>query len=660
MSRGSSPVLTVFWLLLVLFPIASWGAIFWSIKNLKKQSEDWRRTVLHATLFWGTYLCLSTELLSFMHQITQPALVVVWSLPILVAFLVRLWLNRHHFTSYTFNISIKLDKQEYILVSCVAFTLVITACVAWLSPPQTWDSLNYHMARVAHWSQNKSLNHFATGIEVQNVLSPGGEIVMLHVYVLTQSDRLVNFVQWLAMLGCLIVCSWIASLLGASRSSQILTSLTVATIPMGIIQASSSVNDYVAAFWVAAAAAETIYVLKKGDDLSSILYAGMAAGLALWTKPIVVPYLTPLGLLMAYAILRNPKGENHKDTIHRITPKLPWIGAAIACFIIINVGHWTRNQFTYGNPFSDELRLDTHRNQLLTPAGILSNLVRNMAFHTGLPWGRANKLIYDSVLKLHDWLGLDVEDPRTTAVGPYPWMAIRLNEESAGNTLHAGLILISLAITYFHAWPGRRIALVYSLAAGISLVLFSALFKWQIFGSRYHMPFFVLFAPVIGLSLGNVLPKKLIPWSGIVLLVCAFPWLWSINSRPIIPTSQSKIGSILSTPRQEILFANALYQRRSYQSITDFIHQAGCKRVGLSLSGFQSEYLIWEMLGAPHSDTRLEWFVAGTESEKYRDPSFKACAVICNGCEGPGSEFYNGLPLVYQDEEFKLYLTNEP
>ena len=642
--------------LIILFPVVSWVAIYWLLRDQQQKKEDWRRTVLHSSLLWGAYLCLSTEVLSLIHGITRPALAVAWILPVLASILVRLWRISNDLPLNKIQFSIQMKAHERIPLFCIITILAVTACVAWLSPPQTWDSLNYHMARVAHWAQDKSIHHFATGIEVQNVLSPGGEVAILHLYILSQSDRWVNFVQWTAMLGCLVICARIAMLLGADRTGQIMASLTTAAIPMGIIQASSSVNDYVVAFWVSAAAAETIYFLRNPGDFPSIISSGLAAGLAIWTKPIAAPYLVPFGLLLAISILFPPGNRNIKLSSSRILSVMPWIGAAIACIILINSGHWIRNQVTYGNPFSDELRLDTHRNQLLTPAGILSNLVRNMAFHTGLPWGRANKIIYEIILELHNQIGLDVEDPRTTAVGPYPWMAIRLNEESAGNTLHAGLILLSLGITFSHFLPERKLAILYGITVAFTMVLFSAVFKWQIFGSRYHMPFFVLFAPLTGFSIEHVLSRKLVPWSAIFIVVCAFPWLWSINSRPIIPTSQSKIGSILTTSRQEILFANALYQFRSYQNIADYIRQEECKNIGLSLSGFQSEYLIWSMLGAPRDDLRLEWFVAGTESEKYRDPAFEACAVICNGCDGPGSGSYNALPLVYQDEEFKLYL----
>ena len=128
--------------------------------------------------------------------------------------------------------------------------------VAWVTPPQTWDSLTYHLSRVAHWAQDRSIWHYATGIDRQTSMPPGAEELILNSYVLTQSDRLAAFPEWFAMLGSLIGVSLIAYYLGAKSTGQWLAAGFAATIPMGIVEASSTINDYVATFWVVCAVVE--------------------------------------------------------------------------------------------------------------------------------------------------------------------------------------------------------------------------------------------------------------------------------------------------------------------------------------------------------------------------------------------------------------------
>ena len=128
---------------------------------------------------------------------------------------------------------------------------------------------------------------------IQNVISPGGEIPILHIYILTQSDRLVNFIQWWAMISACIAVSWLYLQVGGPKKFTLLSSLITAAIPMGIIQASSTVNDYTVSYWILLVAIMTLEVIKTNKLTSKIIYTGIAAGLALWTKPTAVAFILP-------------------------------------------------------------------------------------------------------------------------------------------------------------------------------------------------------------------------------------------------------------------------------------------------------------------------------------------------------------------------------
>ncbi len=67
----------------------------------------------------------------------------------------------------------------------------------------------------------------------------------------------------------------------------------------------------------------------------------------------------------------------------------------------------------YHSPISPE-QVNLHRNQLVTPAGVASNLIRHAALHAGTPGPKVNRAAYEIVLLAHRVLGLDPSDPRTT------------------------------------------------------------------------------------------------------------------------------------------------------------------------------------------------------------------------------------------------------
>jgi len=628
-----------------VLPAAAFLAIFY-LTNCFWVKLDRRLQMGRTAILWGIYLMLGTEVLSLFGWVTLWGLIVWWTIPIVVALA---WWG-HHQPRKMFRpqwTTWKASWQEILLLAGIVFVLAVTVLVAWKAPPSTWDSLGYHMPRVARWAQDGRVHHYATGITAQNSAMPGAEIIILNFYVLAQGDRLANFVEWFSMLGSVILASLAAKYLGANRLGQILAGVVTVSIPMGIVQASSTMTDYVAAFWVLCVAVEIFHMRTlpdsgKLDGFQMAAFSALAAGLAMLTKPIAVPYLMPLAVYEGWLLLRRFSWKK----------LLAWGLLAILLFALPNLGHWGRNLHAFGNPFSEGGYGQAFANELFTPQVIASNLIRNIAQHTGLPWGRVNKWIYETVVAIHEkLLKLDVEDPRTTTVGPYPWMSIKTHEDLAGNALHAFLALFSFGAVLISRRRLGNTALIWASIAAFGFVLFSVIFKWQIFGTRYHMPFFVLMSPLIAYVFSRLLPSWGVVLGGLLLIVAASPWLFSINSRPIIPNEHATVGSILKEDRLTLYFANGPYLNRLYEDITNTIKDAHCNDVALSLGGGQAEYPIWVMLGAPFNGRRVIWYVS--TGANYPNDEIEPCAVICQDCQ---ADTYDGMPLVYRDDLFALYL----
>ncbi|HSB65651.1 MAG TPA: hypothetical protein VLD65_03685, partial [Anaerolineales bacterium] len=457
-----------------------------------------RRLVLHAALWFGCYLVFWLEVLSIFRWVTQLSLLVIWLIPIIAGLV---WWGRKKAANQRVilpTIRFPTSWWDRLLLLVICAVLIITALVAWITPPQTWDSLTYHLSRVAHWAQDRSIWHYATGIDRQTSMPPGAEELVLNFYVLIQSDRLSNFPEWFAMLGSLIGVSLIAYYLGAKTSGQWLAAGFAITIPMGIVQASSTITDYVATFWVVCAVTECVAYYKRNEN-RSLVYMSLAAGLAILTKPTAIPFLIPFGGWSVFMLVKR----------HGWIITAKWGASAALLAGAINLGYLFRNYVTYG-ALSNPIDFSNHYNQLHSVQGFIVTVLKNIGLQIGLPY--LNKLNYAwfvTILKIAVKLGLDINDPRMTALGHFHISGPSNYEDAASNPYHAYLIFILFILMFFMVKKHGKPFLVYGLLAASTFLVFSFIFKWNAFGTRYDLAFFVLFAPMAGIILGGFEKFKL-------------------------------------------------------------------------------------------------------------------------------------------------------
>jgi hypothetical protein len=251
---------------------------------------------------------------------------------------------------------------------------------------------------------------------------------------------------------------------------------------------------------------------------------------------------------------------------------------------------------------------------------------------------------------------LDINDPRTTAAGRFKVSTPTTNEILIGNPAHMLIILGSLFILVRQRKRLDSVLKMYAVTVLTTMLVFSFVFKWLIFGSRLHLPFFILFAPV---AVALVKPAILGIWSGAIggtLLILAVPWLIGIETRPLIPISpNSTVESVLSEDRWNLLFANGLYLLEPTRDVALRIEESQCDQIGILFSGNGVEYPLWSFLDAPEMNLRIEWIVKGTYSDQYSVDEFSPCAIVCENCTFQGDSF-QGLKAVYERAPYRLYL----
>ena len=84
-----------------------------------------------------------------------------------------------------------------VLASVTAVALLYVLALIASTPPNNWDSLTYHLARAAFWSQGDRVGYIADPYDERlNFNPPNGEVALTFLLEVGRNERLTGFVQF--------------------------------------------------------------------------------------------------------------------------------------------------------------------------------------------------------------------------------------------------------------------------------------------------------------------------------------------------------------------------------------------------------------------------------------------------------------------------------
>ncbi len=583
-----------------------------------------------------------------------------------------------HSALKTFRAGLPLfNTADRLLVLGLGVILVLVGVTALLSPPNGWDPMQYHLPRMIQWSMRHSVQFFPTHYYIQLFAPPLAEWIMLHLYLLWGSDRLVNLVQWFPYAGSVVGVSLIARSLGADRRGQILSAVFCATLPQGVLAASGAKNDWVLAFWLVCS---VVFLVEwgKGPNWTNSIVLGASLGAAVLSKGSVYVFLPPI-VVACWLLLSAPQRVS-------FLRRLPVI-AGIA--ILMNLPQWIRNFNLAGSPVglptADVAGLMKYPVDRITPAEFVAGILKNSALHCGLPGAKSTAIVTRSFRKLIELLGRNPDDPGDTwptsslvtphyntihwepsqfEVRPY-----NFNEYYLGNlpqSLLAALVALVALLNWKDEPPSVLILLGGILAA---YFLFCGVFKWQISGARLHLPIFALISAPFGVLFNRHFPRFVLP-AAVVLILMALPPALFNTSRPLLSRSwlgatQVDRSTVMTESRDKLYFAGEEQLAESYIAAAAFVRKQGCSDIGLDSSQQLFEYPLFALIsptpgGPVIRFTGVDNLTARFATALDRRPP---CLVICPGCRDSLpqlSEYAPALPRVNLFGDLAVFSPNAP
>jgi len=441
--------------------------------------------------------------------------------------------------------------------------------------PNNWDSMTYHLARVAHWMQNGSVAAYRTSVSRQTAYPPGAEYLLLVLQAISRSERLANLLQW--AMWCLMVGAArpLARLFGARATAARWAPLIAATLPMGLLQASSTQNDLVAAVIALAVVVSTVPLLhhperwRRGD--LALLTIALVAGLV--TKPTSLLAAAPLVLGAVFVGARRID-RRHLPRLARRA--LPALAAAVVLTTVVAratvpdpFAEWTQRPFVYpgvrqlGDRVVNALRFVVR--EIAIPLPLFDHLAPNATKGCRQP----NALCLDHNLWAH--------------------------EDYVANPLQAALVFTLLVVAAFR-W--RRLGGTARLAAlGLlgAWLMMSAVLRDNVWVVRLHLPFLAL-AP---LSLGALSGIRRTRFRFALAALVAVGAIATggaavvLNARRPIDPARLASGQDAATyylsAQKEIA--------AEHEAVLQALATSSCRRLGLQIGGDSFDYpLTWRAM----------------------------------------------------------------
>ena len=228
---------------------------------------------------------------------------------------------------------------------------------------------------MAHWIQESSVGHFATHWTAQIELAPLHEFNMLHLHLLTGSDRLDGFVQLLSYVVCVVAASEIARLLGGTLTTQVGAAIIAAVIPSALLEATSTQNNLFGAAIAMGVVLIPLAWIPLGPWLAPAAILGIGLGLSVLAKGTVLPLMLPTVCLLAVHVVWLERRSSSWPVVFR---RFVLVGLVVATTALLIAGPFLRRNIEVFGTFAGPTTRSTMNSELhFQPYA--ANVVRSVA-----------------------------------------------------------------------------------------------------------------------------------------------------------------------------------------------------------------------------------------------------------------------------------------
>lgn len=619
----------------------------------RNAEQPFRRSLISAAILIFIFIAISTEALGLFNLINRIAIAASWivfNITLAIAWfrlksihgltfaaIAERWLNG------TRNFCRELGTFTVAMLAVLASVTLIVAVAA---IPNNQDSLSYHLSRLGYWIQQGNVAHYASHIERSISFSPFSEYVHLHTFLLSGSERYFQLLQWSCLAGILALVSMIIRLFSNAPSTLRIGLCFAATLPIVVLESMTTQNDLVVAFFILATVF-FIFDYIRNHHLASLYLIPLCCAVGMMTKGTFLFYVLPFGIYLFIAMVRKSVFRKHIIT---------FVVASLILTLAVNVPYWYRTYEIFASPVGTIS--SGNQNTFTGPADYVSSVSKHTFLHLGFvsPGNRYNDFLLNQLQNLHAAMGIPLDVPRLGM--PFKMNKLNFNEDFAHNFFGIWLIIFSIPFLIFTRLP--KAAKWYGWLSFLSILIFCFFISYQTYGSRLHIPFFLLAAPVVGLTYGSVLPAwpaRLLPF---LLWIAALPFALLSSAHPflstkwffekIFPPINSALhlniridAANLNLKQESVFYASPgrLFWGDHWPATEILLKQVNAlnpQKIGFVFTEASFDYAYQFLLRKP-GRTFAHVRVANP-SQILEDPAFQPDVIIAEKNDGPGFDYH--------------------
>ena len=483
---------------------------------------------------------------------------------------------------------------EIFFLSAAVFFCLISLFSAIYAAPYSIDALIYHLSSAMHWIQNKTINVYPTAIARQLVDPLFSSFMQLHLFLLNGNDHWANFPQFISMLLSLVCLSLLCRNIGLTRKEALCAISLAAALPLGVLQASSPLNDYTVSFWVIS----FIFFFYKH------LHTKNTFDLAVASISFAFIFLTKAdGLVIAMPFLIYFMVSEHKN--NSFVKSIFIFGGVFLVFSFPFICRLAAVYPLLKTPYANSPLMSF---SLAHPRwGLWENIFRHILIEAS--FYRGNEMTMSDPLCLLSMLGAGI------------WLALK----------------------YKNIPSSIRVYTLLLCSGFLSLCILS---KASVWACRFHLPVLILFCPLIAFVLlkFNGFYKIALP---LILCFCAFTVIYYSGRYPF----DYRIRTWM--PR-DLQFKRPFYpDGLNFYLASQEAALLPCPDIGLKTygGGDQKEYMLWQMMRRKHRPFRIEHVDVQNYSKNFPYPlgPFDPCAIILTKLHG------NLPPSITLNRPFRLF-----